>query len=200
MYDLKIFSSFHRMPSNIIIVPLMYRNFLVLYNMIYFYFCLCFLFFWRHIQFLKSLLTPKSWSALPPSPPHSPPPSLSTHKYMLYSPVWPQILISPSASASQVLCAWDTMLTLLCFLKEAWLFGDLHLSLTHIYLLLVAVRNMIQSQASECIDLVFPTLSIDAHFCYVSPFTFDREQQMYMDVFISGLPVWVPWFMWLCLL
>lgn len=84
MYDLKIFSSFHRMPSNIIIVPLIYRNFLVLYNIIYFYFCLCFLFFWQHIQFLKSLLTPKSWSALPPSPPHFSPPSLSTHKYMLY--------------------------------------------------------------------------------------------------------------------
>lgn len=127
MYDLKIFSSFHIMPSNIIIAPLMYRNFLVLYDMIYFYFCLCFLFFWQHIQFLKPLLAPKSWSALPPSPPHSSPPTLSTQKHMLYSPVWPQIHIGPSVSASQVLWAWDTMLTLLCFLQEAWWFGDVHL-------------------------------------------------------------------------
>lgn len=68
-------------------------------------------------------------------------------------------------------------------------------NLIHIYLLLVAVRNMIQSQASECIDLVFPTPSIDVHVRCVSPCTFDREYQMYMDVLISGLPIWVPWVM-----
>lgn len=177
MYDLKIFSSFHRMPSNIIIVPLMYRNFLVLYNIIYFYFCLCFLFFWQHIQFLKLLLTPKSWSALPPPPPHSSPPSLSTHKYMLYIAQCALkfisvLLFQPPSALGMGHHAHTTLISTRSMM--VWGLTPSHL-LIRICLLLMAVRNMIQSQTSEHTDLVFPAPSMDVHVRCVSPCTFDRE-------------------------